>query len=270
MRSVCAALLCAISLAGCSSRETPTSPTPPGPPVVTSPLPPDDKVVSISVSGGQWVVVGGAPLQLFARIFTKVDPPAAFVDDTDHVAWSADPPGIVTIDAKGRVTGIGNGAVRVTASAGTHSGSINMRAVQDYTGTWSGNYFITGCSGAADPRTCGRLMVGTNFVPIAYPFTLTVTQLQDQVTGTLHEASDAFRQDTPLRGFVRVSGELVLEGFVPLPEHLNFTITNWSSTFSQSDGKAKGAFTRIAPTFTTFTTYTLRTEHEFSGVTRTP
>jgi hypothetical protein len=269
MRSVCAIFLCAISLAGCSSKETPTSPTPP---VVSSPLPPADKIVSIFVSGGQWVVVGGAPLQLSARIFTKTEAPAEFVDDTSHVTWSADPAGVVAVDSKGSVTGIGSGSVRVTATVGDKSGSLVMRAVPDYTGTWSGNYIVTACSGAADPRTCGRLMLGqgTAFTPVPYPFSLTVSQLQDQVTGTLHEQGDPFKQDTPVRGFVRVSGELVLEGFVPLPEHLNFTITNWSSTFNQKDGKASGAFTRIAPTFTTFTTYTLRTEHEFSGVTRTP
>jgi hypothetical protein len=258
--------VCAISLAGCN-RETPASPTPP---VVTSPLPPADKIVSMSINGGQWVVVGGAPLQLSARVYTRVEAPAQYVDDTEHVTWSVEPAGVVSVDQKGLVTGVGNGAARVTATVGDHSAFNVMRAVQDYTGTWSGNYTVTGCSGAADPRTCGRLMLGEGLKPIAYPFTLTVSQLQDHVTGTLHEESVAFKQDTPVTGFVRVSGELVLEGFVPLPEHLNFTITNWSSTFSQSDGKANGAFTRIAPTFTTFTTYILRTEHEFSGVTRTP
>jgi hypothetical protein len=266
MRSVCAALLCAISLAGCN-KDTPTSPTPP---VVTSPLPPADKIVSMSVMGGQWVVVGGAPLQLSARIFTRIGVPAEYVDDAEHVTWSVDPAGIVSVDRNGRATGVGSGSVRVTATLGDRAAFTTVRAVPDYTGTWSGSYKVTACSGAADPRTCGRLMLGEGFQPVLYPFTLIVSQLQDQVTGTLHEESVAFKQDTPLRGFVRVSGELVLEGFVPLPEHLNFTITNWSSTFSRSDGKAVGAFTRIAPTFSTFSTYILRTEHEFSGVTRTP
>lgn len=259
-------LLCAISLAGCD-KQTVTSPTPP---VTSSPLPPADKIVSMSVIGGQWVVVGGAPLQLTARIFTRLEVPAEYVDDTTHVTWSAEPAGIVSVDRTGLVTGIGSGSVRVTATLGDRSAFNIMRAVPDYTGTWTGTYKVTACSGAADPRTCGRLMLGEGLEPILYPFTLTVSQLQDQVTGTLHEESVAFKQDTPLRGFVRVSGELVLEGFVSLPEHLSFTITNWSSTINPSDAKLQGAFTRIAPTVTTFTTYTLRTEHEFSGVTRTP
>ena len=274
MRSVCALLLCAISLAGCGSRDTPTSPTPPGPPVVSSPLPRADQIVGIGIIGGSWIVVGGAPLQMTARISWRPTPEAAtqFIDDIEHVTWTVDTPAVLSIDRQGRVTGLSSGAARIVATVGDHSGtSPVVRAVPEYSGTWSGNYVLSACSGAPDPRQCPRMIISeSDGSRILYPFTLTVSQLQDQVTGTLRETSFAFSRETPLRGFVRLSGELVLEGFVQLPEHETFTITNWSANIDAANKALSGAFTRIAPTHTTFSNYTLRTEHEFSGATRTP
>jgi hypothetical protein len=270
MRSVCAALLCAISLAGCS-RTTPASPTAPVP---SSPLPPADQITSVAVLGGQWVVLGGAPLQMTAHINvrTSADAPTTVIEDTDHVTWSADPPGVLSIDSHGRATAIASGAARVIATVSDRSGSSPIvRAVPEYSGTWSGNYTLDACSGAPDPRTCPRMIISqTDGSRILYPFALTVSQLQDQVTATLRETSPTFSRETPLRGFVRVSGELVLEGFIQLPEHETFSIYNWSSNLDAANRAMSGAFSRIEPTHTTFANYTLRTEHEFSGVTRTP
>ena len=71
MRSVCLAVLCASVLAGCNS-STPTAPTPPTQPVVTSPLPPVSTVVSISLLGDQWIPTNvAAPVQMTARHITS-------------------------------------------------------------------------------------------------------------------------------------------------------------------------------------------------------
>ena len=142
----------------------------------------------------------------------------------------------------------------------------------DYTGQWSGTYVVTSCSGAVDPRTCGRLMFDQNFARIQYPFNLTLSQDRDQVTGTLNETSSSFSRVTPVTGFVRLAGSLVLEAVVPEPDLEPFRITNWVGTENVSMTHLSGAFTRIAPTRFNFSgsVYTLRTEHEFSGVTRTP
>lgn len=256
-----------MSLAGCNDRDTPTSPSP-GPPVSTSPLPPADQIIQINVLGGSWVVRGGAPLQMSARIVTHTSP-IEFVDDTEHVTWTSDPPGIVTIDRQGRVTGVGSGKTRVIATVGDKSGFFNVRSVPDFTGTWSGNLLITGCSGGSDPRTCGRLITNqSNGLPNLYPFTLTLSQIQDQVTGVLHEEPS---RDTPLTGFVRESGALVVEGALPQQNLDPIRITNWSSTLDAAGTKMSGGFTKTSPgrSFGEFP-FVMITQHEFSSVPRTP
>src|SRR5690242_16610127 len=110
MRSACAVLLCAMLFSSCSG-ETPASPTPVTPPVVVSTLPPADKILNMFVSGGSWIVIGGDPLQMTANFQTSVTPPE-FVDDTDHVTWSVDPSGILTVDRQGKVTAIASGTAR--------------------------------------------------------------------------------------------------------------------------------------------------------------
>jgi hypothetical protein len=240
--------------------------------VVGSPLPSPSSIVRISVSGGSWVVQGGNPLQMTARVYTGVSPDE-FVDDTEHVAWTVEPSGILTVDRQGRVTGVGSGTARVIAAVGDKSGSFTVRSVPDYTGNWSGNYFITGCSGAQDFRTCSRLMIDQSTgLKNLYPFSLTLSQLQDQVTGTLRETTPNFNRETPVSGFVREAGALVLEANVPQTGLEPFRITNWSMTINAAATQISGAFTRIAPSFSSVGagTFTLRTEHEFSSVTRTP
>jgi hypothetical protein len=229
----------------------------------------------MAVSGGQWVVVGGAPLQMTARIYTKLpttESPAEYVDDSEHVTWSSEPAGIVLIDRQGRVTALTSGATLVRAAVGSRSATSQLRAVPDYTGQLSGNYIITNCTGGIDPRTCPRLMLGVDFTRIPYPFSLALSQDRDQVTGTLNETSSSFSHVTPVIGYVRLAGSLVLEAVVPQPDLEPFRITNWVGTENVSMTQLSGAFTRIAPTRFNISgnVYTLRTEHEFSGVTRTP
>jgi hypothetical protein len=183
MRAACAVALCAITVAGCS-RQSPTAPTIPVAPVAVSPLPPASAIARMDVLGDGWIVVGGAPLQMTARIYTRAESPAEFIDDTEHVTWSTDPAGVLTVDRQGRVTAITSGAARVITSLGERSARTPLiTAVPDFNGTWGGSYIITGCAGAGDPRTCGRLMFSqTDGSRLSYPFSLNLSQLQDQVT----------------------------------------------------------------------------------------
>ena len=225
----------------------------------------------MDVLGDSWIVVGGAPLQMTARVYTRSEPPAEFIDDTEHVTWSTDPAGVLTVDRQGHATAIASGAARVIATIGDRSArSPVITAVPDFSGTWSGNYIITGCSGAGDPRTCGRLMFSqADGSRILYPFSLTLSQLQDRITGTLSETSASQRRDTPVSGFVRLSGAAILEATVPQPDLEPMRITNWSMTLNSSRSQLSGAFTKIVPNRSFGgTPLTMRTEHEFTGVSR--
>ena len=189
MRSLCAVLLCAMSLAGAGcNREGPTSPTPPGPPVVGSPLPSPASIVRIFVSGGSWVVQGGNPLQMTAQVYTRINPDE-FVDGTAHVAWTVEPSGVLTVDRQGHVTGVASGTARVIATVGDKSGSISVRSVPEFTGTWAGNYFISGCSGAPDFRTCSRLMIDQS-TGLAEPVSILADVVATPGSGHGHTARD--------------------------------------------------------------------------------
>ena len=87
-----------------------------------------------------------------------------------------------------------------------------------------------------------------------YPFTLTLSQDRDQVTGTLHEPQSNRRSDivAPVTGFVRLAGTLVLEASVAQPNHEPFRVINWSSTANAAATTMSGAFTQFEPRRTAF------------------
>ena len=258
----------ALGLSACHS-SSPTAPTPPPAPPV-SPLPPASSIVSISVTGGSWIVMGGAPLQMHARVYTGTGQ-TDFVDGTGHVAWSVDPPAGAAVDRLGRLTASAPGAFVVIATAGDTSGRTTVRSVPDYTGHWSGDFIVTGCSGAVDFRDCSRIMFSGGGLGVRnqYPFTLALSQLQDQVTGSWREIRSFGDLTIPLRGFVRVSGALVLEASMPQADLAPLQIVNWSSTVNPASTAMSGAFTKVAPMRRSpGLLYTLRTEQEFSNIPR--
>lgn len=257
----------ALGLGACSS--TPTAPTPP-PASPVSPLPPADRIVAMSVLGNQWIATNGGAVQMTARVFTRLassEGPGEFVDTTEHVTWSVEPAGVVAVDRQGRVTPVANGTARVIATLRERSASNSVRVLPDYSGTWSGDYIITGCSGAADPRTCGRIMFSvSDGSRTRHSFNLVLSQDRDQVTGTLTDSALPF----PLAGFVRLSGALVVEATVPVTGFEPRRIVNWTSTVNASATQMSGAFTRfIASTAAGVSSASnMRTEHEFTNISR--
>jgi hypothetical protein len=228
-------------------------------------LPPASSVLQISVIGDQWITVMSAPVKMTARLITSTAP-LEYVDGSDGVTWSVEPPGIATIDRAGLVTPIASGSARVIATYGDQQGVNNVRVLPDFTGTWSGTYRITSCSGHYDFRLCGRMTTSIiDGSPNRYPFTLVLSQTRDQVNGTLEERD----RSTPLTGIVRESGILVLEASVPQPGLEPLRITNWSSTTNAANTQLSGAFTKLVTALAPFgSPYTVRTEHEFSNITR--
>ena len=273
---MCLAVLCASVLAGCNS-STPTTPTPPTPPVVTSLLPPVNTVVSISLLGDQWIPTNvAAPVQMTARLVTSVTP-FEYTLATDGVTWSMEPAGVALIDQNGRVSPLSIGTATVTAKYGDKTGINPIRVLPDYSGNWSGQFLITGCTGGFDFRECGRMMVGAGAgsgTGLAdnpfYPFTMTLAQFRDQVTGTVREPRTSGDLVYPVSGIVRVAGQLVLEATANKPGGDALRVFNWSSTTTAGVATMSGAFTKIEPYRTAFgQPYTIRTEHEFTGLSHT-
>lgn len=224
----------------------------------------------MSVLGNQWIATNSGPVQLTARVFTRLgssEGPGEFVDTTEQVTWSVDSAGVVAVDRQGRVTPVANGTARVIATLGERSASISVRVLPDYSGRWSGAYILTACSGSADPRTCGRLMFSvSDGSRTQHPFTIELSQERDQVSGTVADASTTF----PVSGFVRLSGTLVVEGTLP-PNGLEpERIFNWSSSVNASGTQMTGAYTRLLTSrvIGSGPPSMMRTEHEFASVVR--
>lgn len=262
-----AAALCTAAACGDS---TPTTPTPTTPATTVAPRPLPEPIVAIGMRGSQWIALDGPPAQMTASLVPASNPQASF-DGAEYVTWSVSPEGIVTIDKQGRLTPRANGVVEVVATAGGRTGRITVRVLPDYAGTWSGRLRMIGCSGAGDPRTCGRLMFDSSTgLPVYRDFQLTLAQDRDQVTGTLTvPATLSGRSTVAATGFVRALGALVLEATIPQQALEPVRLTNWSSALTGS--QMSGGFTFILP-FLSFgsTPLTMRTEHEFIGATRTP
>jgi len=268
-----AVLMLALGLCACNS-STPTAPTPPPAPPV-SPLPPISSITSIGITGNQWIATTSAPVQMTAWVYTGPGS-ANVVDGTEHVSWTVEPASIATIDRQGRVTPVSIGTATVVATVGDRRGTNNIRVLPDFSGNWTGEFVVTGCTGGFDFRECGRIMfplVGEGpGVRARYPFTLTLSQDRDQVTGTLREPQHNRRNDivAPVSGFVRLTGALVLEATVPQPNHEPFRVINWSSTVNAVATTMSGAFTQYEPRRTVFgDPYVVRTEQEFASIAKT-
>ena len=278
MRSVCLAILCASVLAGCNS-STPTAPTPPTPPVVTNPLPPASAVLGISLHGHEWIAPNvPAPVHHPARPHTS-NTPFEYTAPTDGVEWSIAPAGVAIVDQHGRVSPVAIGTATLTARYGDKTGTQQIRVLYDFAGDWSGQFRITGCSGGFDFRECGRMMAGAgagtgtgiSSNPF-YPFTLALSQFRDQVTGTVRESRPSGDIEYAVTGFVRLNGQLVLEATAPKPKNTEpLRVFNWASTTNNGVTTMSGAFTKIEPYRSVFDQpYTIRTEHEFTGLSHTP
>ena len=270
-RRVCLVVLWTGVLVGCNS-PTPTAPTPPTP-VVTPSLPPVSAVVIISLLGDEWIATNvAAPAQHTARLITSTTP-LEYTLATAGVEWSIAPDGVAIVDQQGRVSPVAVGTATLTARYGDKTGTQQIRVLPDFSGNWSGQFRITGCSGGFDFRECGRMMVGagagtgTGTAPSPfYPFSMQLSQFRDQVTGTVREPRVSGELTYPVSGIIRLNGQLVLEA-ITQKNGDSLRVFNWASTTNNGATTMSGAFTKIEPYRSAFNDpYTIRTEHEFANL----
>lgn len=112
---------------------------------------------------------------------------------------------------------------------------------------------------------------GTGIAPSPfYPFTVTLSQFRDQVTGTVREPRGSGDLVYPVSGLVRVNGQLVIEATIANTGSEPLRVFNWASTTNAGVTTISGAFTKIEPYRTGFgDPYTIGTEHEFTGLPHT-
>src|SRR6478735_3670016 len=94
-------------------------------------------LTSITVSGSDLLLIGQS------EAFTAVDNTGSAVTTA---SWGTDAPSVVTVDGlTGRVTAVGVGTATVFAARSGVRGTKTVRALQNFTGKWSGQYEDTGC-----------------------------------------------------------------------------------------------------------------------------
>jgi Bacterial Ig-like domain (group 2) len=159
------------------------------PPRVVDPLP-SPQSVAINPASATTIKVGQE------QAYTAA---VRYSDGTDHndaVTWSSDNSDVATIDGTGKARGVGSGEATLIASAqGLGPGTLKIRVMPDYQGTWEGEYTVKGCrrAEAFDSEWCDDELFK---VGLRLPIALVLTQDRDRLMGavflgTLEHAIDA-------------------------------------------------------------------------------
>jgi hypothetical protein len=125
------------------------------------------------------------------------------------VTWTTSDATVVTVSPAGLATAGRPGRAIVSATSGSSSGSLALRVVPDYGGTWTGGVVrlqLTCAPGSAAP-------ICAPGAPTAGTLTLRVTQTGDQLSGTLADSAEPAAV-VPLTGQVQADDQLALAGRV--------------------------------------------------------
>lgn len=208
--------LVAFTLPACDSSSTPTSPSS-GSLVVATPrtILRAGEVASLTVTNN------GAP------VTTAV--------------WTTSDASVLTVSATGQATAGRPGRVTVTATSGSAQGSLSLRVVPDVNGTWTGGVarLQLACAAASTTPICAPgAATGGNL-------TLRVTQVGDQLTGTLVDSAEP-TATVPLTGTILADDQLALAGTVSVPSPtptLRVEASTLRASYDPTLGTLTGSYT---------------------------
>lgn len=127
-------------------------------------------------------------------------------------SWTTTDSSVLTVSAAGIANAGRAGSATVTATSGSSSGSLALRVVPDYTGTWTGGATrvqLT-CSAASTTPVCAP---GAS---TSASISLRVVQVGDQLTGTLIDSAEP-SVGVPLTGQVAPDDQLAMSGRIDSP-----------------------------------------------------
>jgi hypothetical protein len=128
--------------------------------------------------------------------------------------WTSSDPGVGSVDSTGRLDGRAHGSTNLTASYLGRDTSKMVHVVNNYTGTWNGQYIISTCDDSGDLKDhdggwCrGRVRVGTVWY-IRLVLSQTASNLSE-ISGTLGLAD--VNVGDKITGVVTADGRLSLTG----------------------------------------------------------
>jgi len=189
-------------------------------------------VTSITMSPSKtWVYIGEtAIIHVSARMSDNSN--EAFAGGT----WASDNMAIATVDSAGIVTAVAAGMVNISVTYGGKTGTVALRCLPNYAGTWTGTYTVTTCAATGDfdlYSFCGVLPSGT-----VLNTDLVLTQSGDQVTGQLFLGTLTATATGP----VVMDGHLTLTGRVIEGD---FTIDTVYTLQSTVPGQITGDMTQL-------------------------
>lgn len=139
-------------------------------------------------------------------------------------AWTSSNPTVATINDAGRLEGRSHGSTILTASSAGQTVSKTIRVINNYGGSWDGEFVVNGCN--APPGACASLEIDV----FSFPVSLRVS----------HSEADPGQ----------VSAEFTLPTFAQLQSRLSGSVTSdgrltlsGSAPVTTRDGRLVGTFT---------------------------
>lgn len=126
--------------------------------------------------------------------------------------WTSTDTSVLSVAASGLASAGRAGRVTVTAVSGSLSGSLNLRVVPDYQGTWTGGIArvqLTCSAGSTTPLCAPG-------APTSGSLTLRITQIGDQLQGVLEDSAEPAAQ-IPITGQVQADDQLAMSGRLDSP-----------------------------------------------------
>ncbi len=154
------------------------------------------------------------------------------------VAWVSSDTSVLSVNAAGLASAGRAGRVTVTATAGSSSGSLAMRVVPDYQGTWTGGIarLQLTCAVSSTAPICAPGAVTSGTVE------LRIQQSGGQLTATLLDSAEP-AVPVPLTGQVEADDQMALAGRAsPASQVLRVDVLTLRGTLDVALGAVTGSY----------------------------
>lgn len=214
-------LMIAALVAACDDKSNPARPT--------------GLVASLAINGVDYALTGST------TAYTATATLSDGSTRTVTASWSSSAADVATVDITGRLEGRTHGSTTLTAAFDGRSASKTVQVVNNYAGSWSGQYIITACNDSGiftdglnnDVAWCQANRIGS-----VHSFAFTLSQ-----TGTSYsEIRATFGSGyTPIIGIVTAGGRLKLEGTSTVLDWYgdpwgDWQLSGWDTNLDRSGG----------------------------------